>query len=217
MARQLGDVLHYFLDDAPPPTPMAEERRASSTVAAPFLSDDTLRGAMLRALADEFRALGVDARVATNAMQGPDPKEPAQPAPGESLVLMHVPTDQSWDESVRDHLGHCWLAVANDAEGRRELLSVADRVFGTREDAHIGVTVRAASGLGTARDAFDGLAELFEARFARPLLSYGLVVGERALYRSRSRDLDFGDEAGSCARAARTLRDVALLLRGDLE
>ena len=75
--------------------------------------------------------------------------------------------------------------------------------------------MRGAEGLAEARDGFLRFAEIFEARFDQPLLSYGLVVDEVAVHRSWVHRRPVGVE-GAEGRAGRCLRDIAQLLAADL-
>jgi hypothetical protein len=132
------------------------------------------------------------------------------------LVLVQVPTDLPWPQGIGDLLGHCWLVASTGDRDRAEFLSLCERVLAVVPKARVGVTVRGADSLSAARAAFESLAELFEARFDRALLSYGLVLDEHELYPTVARRRAPGG-ARPGTRATRTLRDAAALLRGDLE
>ncbi len=249
MARELGEVLHYFLDDASQPPGRREEPGKAEPcpiVAAPLHPRDPIRTALLWSLAAEMRALG---RAPTLLAPEPQPEHSAWldlaceafaptwvplpagdvgpllgaaadaaatlPQESGSVVLVHVPSDRTWNDAHTQLFSRCWLvAGASDAD-RREFLELCERVLSAAPRAQVGVTVRGAETLAEARGVFDGLAELFAARFERPLTSYGLLVDELELARSLVEGPARGEGFG-CTRAARALRDVALLLRDDL-
>lgn len=243
MARELGDVLHYFLDDDPAPA----ARPPCPVVAAPCRREDALRTALLWQLALEMRQLGQEPALLAPAPDGErsgwldlelDTLAPSfvPVANGQldrlicavrerrnqlgrfcrPVILVQVPTDLPWPQGTGDLLGHCWLVTGSSDRERAEFLSLAERILSVAPKARVGVTVLGADGLASARTAFDTLTELFEARFDRSLLSYGLVLDELELYRTLVERRSLG-VARPGIRAARTLRDVATLLRGDLE
>ncbi|MBW2243420.1 MAG: hypothetical protein JRH01_15660 [Deltaproteobacteria bacterium] len=246
MARQLGDVLHYFLDDAPDVAEVAAKAQPCPIVAAPMHPRDAIRSALLWSVAVELRALGRAPTLLAPALQrdhsawldlASEKLEPswvslpkgdvgplldaasgaASSLPQERgpVVLVHVPSDATWNDGHAELFERCWfVAGASDAD-RQEFLELAERVLTAAPRSRIGVTVRGAETLPAARQIFDGLAELFEARFERNLTSYGLLVDELELARELAERHTALDGAPA-NRAKRALRDVAELLRDDL-
>lgn len=245
MARELGDVLHYFLDDLPEAAD-EEKIQGCPIVAAPLHPRDAIRSALLWNLAVELRALGrapvllapAPARehsawldLASETLEpcwvtlpngDVGPLLSAASAAARSLpqdrgpvVLVHVPSNATWNDGHAALFAHCWLvAGASDAD-RQEFLELSERVLTAAPESRIGVTIRGAETLTAARHIFDGLAELFEARFDRTLISYGLLVDELELARALVEHHATGS-ATPTNRAARALRDVAELMRDDL-
>ncbi len=254
VARELGDVLHYFLDDAPDTVPddvpdAAHERakaQACPIVAAPMHPRDAIRSALLWNVAVELRGLGRAPTLLAPALQRDhsawldlaseklepswvslpkgdiDPLLDAASGAANSLpqergpvVLVHVPSDTSWNDGHAELFERCWfVAGASDAD-RQEFLELSERVLTAAPRSRIGVTVRGAETLLAARRVFDALAELFEARFERNLTSYGLLVDELELARELAKRQSVFDGIPA-SRAKRALRDVAELLRDDL-
>ncbi|MBW2244029.1 MAG: hypothetical protein JRH01_18770, partial [Deltaproteobacteria bacterium] len=129
--------------------------------------------------------------------------------------LVHVPSDATWNDGHAELFERCWfVAGASDAD-RQEFLELAERVLTAAPRSRIGVTVRGAETLPAARQIFDGLAELFEARFERNLTSYGLLIDELELARELA-EHHSAFHGAPANRAKRALRDVAELLRDDL-
>jgi hypothetical protein len=82
VARELGDVLHYFIpdDEAPPPEPLFEPSGSSlATVAVPVGQSDVVRAAFVWNLAVEMARLGA---AATVIAPGDDASESLWPQPG---------------------------------------------------------------------------------------------------------------------------------------
>ena len=94
MARQLGDVLHYFIpdDDAPPPPEPLREPSASALpiVAVPVGQNDVVRAAFVWNLAVEMTRIGA---AVTVIAPGDEASESLWPQPGrEPLGTEFVPT-----------------------------------------------------------------------------------------------------------------------------
>ena len=246
VARELGDVLHYFLDDLPETANDEQKAQGCPVIAAPLHPQDAIRSALLWNLAVELRALGRAPLLLAPAPHSEhsswldlaseklepswvtlpngdiDPLLAAASAAASSLpqergpvVLVHVPSDATWNDGHAALFAHCWLVVGASDADRREFLELCERVLAAAPCARVGVTVRGAETLIAARRIFDGLAELFEARFERTLTSYGLLVDELELARALVERRTTG-AAAPTNRAARALRDVAELLRDDL-
>ena len=82
MARELGDVLHYFIpdDEAPPPEPLREPSGSPlAMVAVPVGESDVVRAAFVWNLAVEMARLGAAATVIS---PGDDASESLWPKPG---------------------------------------------------------------------------------------------------------------------------------------
>jgi hypothetical protein len=237
MARDLGEVLHYFLDEPP---------LAAPVLTVPVAAGDGLRAALAWSLAVESARAGD--RATWVAPASPDAMPAPGGAPGAGLRRVDVPratpdalfaaaaseaaappggapkTDRVWTALPPD-----WLDAA-DPEGpllRQVLLLVTpetrdlERAFGLARGivarapgARLGVTVHRVETLDEARDAFLSLATACEQEWGRPLTSYGLLLDDVQVYRSAVSGRPL---AGSRAdgRAARALRDVVRLLRED--
>ncbi len=242
MARELGDVLHYFIAEpvaAPAPRPMP-------VVAVPVGERDVVRPAFLWNLAVELAREGTPAtwiapeREADPAAPDPGPgpfgatfapsfaedleglaettRACAAPAAGPraaGLVLVQVPA--AWLEKAPE--GHpllAWTLLFTTPEPRDlgRAVGLALRLAETAPRSRIGVTVHGVRAIDEAREAFLGLADAFERRAGRTLCSYGLLLDDLDVYRAIVERRAIGvSRPGS--RAARALRDVARLLRED--
>ncbi len=231
MARDLGDVLHYFLDDedvatGPPPH--------LPVLTAPARAEDRLRAALLRQLAAAFARRGHRVRLVP-AQAGSAAGGAACPARDlaslhseiarsreelagheHPVILVALPTEPRWTDGERELLRRVWLTPRYSDGGRAEFLELTSRILALQPEAEIGASVLGVADLGAARRAFASFAELYEARFERRLRSQGLVLDELEVCRTLSAD-DPGRRLRPGSRAARTLDDVASLLCEDLE
>ncbi|MCP3986412.1 MAG: hypothetical protein GY723_18685 [bacterium] len=243
MARELGDVLHYFLDDASEAPEEEPKATACPIVAAPMHPRDAIRSVLLWNLAVELRHLGREpVLLATELLRDQTrwldlASEKLKPAwvtlsgrdvgplldtaraaansllqERDPVVLVHVPSNATWSDEHKGLFERCWLVVGGSDEDRQEFLELCERVLIAAPRSQIGVTVRGAETVPEARRIFDGLAELFEARFGHSLTSYGLLVDELEL----AQGLAEHHPGNPTSRSTRALRDVAELLRDDL-
>jgi hypothetical protein len=236
VSRDLGDVLHYFIDGAP-----AAGRRV---LAVPLGERDLVRSALVLGLAAELASAGRPAVLAApGACEALGHAESASPQGVERVasdagdagaLAAHVeallgeasagrrgivlaPLPPAWiDGSSRPGALLDWSLVLATPQPRD-----LDRAFGllARIDlaapgGRLGVTVHGIRDLDEARDAFLALAVRSESELGRPLLSYGCLLDDldvcRALVARRPLGL-----VRPASRAARALRDVARLLAED--
>lgn len=242
MARDLGDVLHYFLDD----DEVAQKPPGGGPplLTAPAHGEDRLRAALVRELAIAFARRGHSVQL---LQPNADPSiPPSASIPGFSLktpciagglgalhgdiatardelreqprplLLVALPTESRWTRDERELLRQVWLTPRYSDGGRAEFLSLTSRILDLQPEAEIGASVLGVADLGAARRAFASFAELYEARFERRLRSQGLVLDELEVCRTLSAD-DPGRVVRPGSRAARTLDDVVSLLCEDLE
>ncbi len=229
MARELSDVLHYFLDEEEP-----SSAAGCPVIGMPAHPDDELRGAIQEALTTELQQLGREAHgirpgwsdLAASELP-PEPGAPsytiegaAPPPLGDqvrraqerlattktAVVLVPLPTDRPWEPEEAFLLDRCWLTSRPSDVGRAEFFELAERILSLRPQASVGITILGVDGIEEARSAFDALSEIFTARFDRTLRSYGLLLDAQDLLGGRL----------TSGRAATTLRDVAQLLCDDL-
>lgn len=228
MARELAEVLHYFLDDAEPAPPPA----ARGVVALPLEPDETLRAGFVAELAARLAEGGAGVAVcgprellallpspAPGVTVEPEPVgtgrsglrgEPGPGAPGWRLELVRAdreppPSSPAWS----------LLFATPDPEdlalARRRVGAILRRAPGAR----VGVTLHGVRDLAEAEPTFLRLAAAVEADGAERLLSYGAILDElevlRALVAGRgARGLAPG------SRARRSFEGVAALLTEDL-
>ena len=239
MARQLADVLHHFLGEAP-----AGERAAPATLALLSEADDAFAVAVAWNLAHELARLGLAVAwvtsLADEELLPPDATpgltrllSPAQDltglarATGEAaaklgasrapgLVLVRVPPGWIAPGAAADELLPWTLQLtAPESSLRSHTIAVARRALAARPGARLGVAVCDVRNVREASLAFDALARECAGRSDAQLTSYGVVLDDAELYRSllarRPLALLRPD-----ARATRSVADVARLLRADL-
>jgi len=235
VARELGDVLHYFLDED---APHGRAARCLALVAEP---DELLGVALLWNLAHELASRGSAAAWVTSisdeellpgevtpgitrllspatdlgglarAVREASAKLRASRVPG--LVLTRVPP--AWLEPgplARELLARALLLSVPGAEGRAETLARGARIARCCPDARIGVTLHGVRSVSEAAAAFDALAGA--ASEPGSFWSYGLLLEDHRLYEAL---LARRPVARHCpeSRAAHALRDVARLLQED--
>jgi hypothetical protein len=237
VARELADVLHYFIDDAAP-APSARTR-CLALVAEPDellgvaflwnLAHELARRGMsvawVSALSDEEllpddacagipRLLAPVAELASlaAAVREAGTKLRARSAP--ELVLTRVPP--SWLEpevDAQDLLAFPLLLAGPDAERRDEARVRSQRIADVLPGARIGVTLYGVRSVREAEAAFGTLARELATPHAE-LWSYGLLLDDHLLYDAllaRRPLIHHRPES----RAALALRDVARLLDED--
>jgi hypothetical protein len=238
MARELADVLHHFLGEAPP-----GERLDSASLALLAEPDDALAVGVAWNLAHELARLGLNVawvtsladeellpqavtpgllRLLSRAEGLPDlwlaaaeasAKLAAAQAP--SLVLLRVPP--GWiqpSESAERLLGWTLQLVGPDSLARERALRLAERVRHCQPAACLGVALHDVRSVHEAESAFTALDRAFSRRSDASLTSYGLLLDEAEVYRSllaRRPLLRMHPET----RAASALGDMARLLRAD--
>jgi hypothetical protein len=238
MARELADVLHYFLGDA-----VSGERLGPASLALLSEPDDAFAVAVAWNLAHELARRGPAVAwvtsLADEELLPPDATpgltrvlSPAQdlsglaravgeataklaatPAPG--LVLVRVPP--GWiapGPAAERVLAWTLQLVTPDPEQRRRAVSIARRVAAVYPPARVGAALHEVRSVSEAERAFTALARACAERSSARLASYGLLLDDAELYRSllarRPLALLRPD-----ARATRALADVANLLRAD--
>lgn len=241
MARDLGDVLHWFLDEAAPAPepPAARSAPADGVVTLAFGRKDVLRGAFAWNLAAALAERVPGTRLVTPgpaelpgrgsgaAAGGPEvvpvdgpPQTVAEvaraaAAPG-APVLACLPPESLGEGPGPPGLGTRALVFAtpDEIEAGSTGARVA-RLVRAWPELRPGLTVHGVADLEGARRAFGRLAAEVEARLGRGLASYGLLLDDLDVYRSvvEREPLIRSRPHG---RAAAALRDVAGWLEADL-
>jgi hypothetical protein len=237
VARQLADVLHYFLEDGGAAPGGAT--RCLALVAEP---DEVLGVALLWNLAHELARRGTSvawvsalsdeellpgdatagiARVLApvdelaglaSAVREAGAKLRARRAP--ELVLARVPP--AWlapEAGAEELLAWTLLLAGPDPERRDEARVRGRRIVDAFPGARIGVTVHAVRSVREARAAFDALARELGPAGAE-LWSYGLLLDDHLLYDALLSRRPLSEHRPG-SRAARAVRDVARLLHED--
>jgi hypothetical protein len=238
MARELADILHHFLGDAGAP-----ERLGPASLALLSEPDDAFAVAVAWNLAHELARQGLAVAwvtaLADEELLPPDATPgltrllcPAQDLPAlaraaceasaklaasraPGLVLARVPPAWVVPGPDADRLLAWTLQlVGPDAERASRAIAGARRVFAAAPASRVGATVHDVRGVGEAEQAFTALARECLVRSDVRLTSYGVLLDDAELYRSllARRPLALL-RPGS--RAARSVADVARLLRGD--
>jgi hypothetical protein len=236
MARELADVLHHFLGEAPPAlrgpaclTVVSEPDDAFAASATWNLAHALLRRglpvALVSSLDDEellpaeptpgparLLAPARDADGLVRAVAEAGAKLDAGGAPG--VVLLRLPP--GWiGRAAAPLLGATLQLVAPDLERRARALEHARSIFAAQPAARLGVTLCDVRSVEEAERAYTALARACAERSQARLTSYGVLLDDADLYRSllARRPLPLLRPA---ARAARALADVARLLSEDL-
>ena len=246
MARELQDVVHYFLSA---PAAAGAPRSSAHLVSVPLAPHDVVRLALLWNLAVEAARQG--ARVAlvvpgagrcapwlrpgsgplgievteVEADQLSDLTEAARNAEsrmasrsgGTALVLVAVPLAWLRSDAGASALLDQVLLLTRPEE--RELLETWAALGAISEQApraRIGVSLFGVASLTDARRAFEGLAALTELELARPLASYGVLIDDVHLSRSIVSQRPIALSQPSTL-AARALTDVAAMLLEDAD
>jgi len=231
-------VLHHFLGEAAP------GEREPVTLALLADADDALAVALSWNLAHELARLGVAVAwvtsLADEELLPPDSTpaltrllSPAQDAAAlaraaaeaaaklastraPALVLVRVPPGWLEPGDAAERLLAATLQLSGPDSARRgHALAVARRVLAARPDARLGVTLCDVRSVREAAAAFEALSDESAERSAARLTSYGVLLDDAELYRSllARRPLALLRPDG---RAARSVADVARLLRADL-
>ncbi len=237
MARELADVLHYFLDDEPGPAVptrclalLAEPDELLGTALLWNLGHElTRRGlsvAWVSTLSDEellpSEATGVLPRLLTPvddldalaaAVREAGTKAEKRRPP--QLVLTRIPP--SWlaaSPGGTELLDWSLLVTGPDADARAEARIRLQRVAEIHPAARIGVTLH---GVRSVREAESAYAELAHelCRHGPVPWSYGLLLDEHLLYDALLGRRPLTHHRPE-TRAAEALRDVARLLHEDL-
>jgi hypothetical protein len=242
VARELADVLHYFLGEAP-----AAERGGAAGVGCLALlaePDELLGLGALWNLAHELSRRGV--AVAWVGSLDDEELLPADATPGltrllapargleplagaareagaklaegraPGLVLLRVPP--SWLEpgaAAEQLLGWALLLSAPEPEPLGETLARITWIAGACPGARVGVTVHGVRSVREAEAAYAALAAAARERLDAPLWSYGLILQDAELYGSLLARRPLSARRPESA-ALRSLRDVARLVHEDL-
>jgi len=241
MARNLEEVLHYFLEEEPhSPEGPAAQRAGILAVSVP--PGDLLRATLVWNLAVEVAGSGISTCLlvpgASDAhtlwppadpgdlqrleVAGSGPEElgraaaevAAKPGRRPALVWVPIPTGvllEAGAEWIR------WLLLLTTPRPRDLARSseLAARLLTRSPALRLGVLVHGVARIRQARAAFESLAATVEARTGRSVWSYGLAPEGLDLYRAlagRSHLSGLRPEGG----AARALRDAARWIREDL-
>jgi hypothetical protein len=220
VARELGDVLHYFLEDA-------VRAHASRRVHTPVGTGEVLRAGWLWNLALELRERGCASRLvapaggALAAFAGAD----ATLAPSEGEL------DSAFARAARElpvAEGGRWLfllapraeapcapdlllllVTPDPADQARACAQVAERTR-RRPCPRVGVTVHGVRDLAHAEETYLAFAERCGRACEAPLTSYGVLLDDLAVYRAVGERRSL--RARGCGEAVRSLADVARLL-----
>jgi len=243
MARQLADVMHYFLDE-----PAGRAPAGPPLVAVPIREKDVLRACFVWNLAVEVGRAGPRSAVLVPADGGfasarellPEPPVGGALAPDLVVTPARDPSALAREaRSLADAAGRralsfvlvpAWwiepgvatgglfrwtlLFATPEAEDRAAAEELAVRVSALDPNARLGVTIHGVASLREAALAFRALAARVEPRIGRPLVSYGLLLDELLLYRDASEGRAVG-LARPQSRAARALADAGELLLAD--
>jgi hypothetical protein len=239
VARQLADVLHYFLDDGAAAAPAAPAR-CLALVAEP---DEVLGVAFLWNLAHELSRRGTSVAW-VNALSDEE-LLPGDATPGLARVLAPVDELAGLASAVREagakllraqrapelvltRVPPAWLApepgahellswtlllAGPDPERRDEARLRSRRIADAFPGARIGVTVHGVRSVREAETAYGTLAR----ELATPgteLWSYGLLLEDHLLYDALLARRPLTQQRPD-SRAAHSLRDVARLLHED--
>ena len=239
MARELGDVAHYFLPDAEPgPAGSAE------IVCAPIAARDVARQALLWNLAVEIARQGKPAALVVPAPEGCAPwpgagrgplgVEVVEAAPATIATLAEAARDAAARANARSTtppvvlVGVPLAALRKGADAgsllqrvllltrpdERELVetwAALDAIVEQAPGAALGACVFGVRSLADARRTFEGLAALAELELERTLTSYGVLIDDIHLSRSivSQRPIVLTQPGSPAARA---LGDVAAML-----
>lgn len=235
MPRELGDVLHWFLDEPP-------RRRAPAGPGGFALAvgaKDVLRAAFAWNLAAALAERAPGTTLVTRAPPGGGlrwPRAgPARLVPVADIdasrlaaaarreadrgapVLTCVPPDVLGPEAASAPPGARALVFANPDEiDTGAALRLLEALLATWPGLAVGAVIHGATAIAAARRAFDRLEAVCEARLGRPLASYGLLLDDLDVYRSVVEGLPLVESRPE-GRAARALRDVAGWMHRDLE
>jgi hypothetical protein len=238
MARELADVLHHFLGDAP-----LGERLGPASLALLSEPDDAFAVGVAWNLAHELARLGLSVAwvtsLADEELLPPDAtpgltrllspthelgglsravveaaaKLSASQLPG--LVLVRVPPAWISAGAAADRmLGWTLQLSGPEFEQRREALRIAASVLEARRDARVGIALHGVRSIDEAEAAFGACLQEWSEHSRAALTSYGLLLDDAEVYRSllARRPLALTRPG---TRAARALVDVASLLRAD--
>ncbi len=238
MARELADVLHHFLGEAP-----LGERLGPANLALLSEADDAFAVGVAWNLAHELARFGLSVAwvtsLADEELLPPDATPgltrllaPSQElaglarAAGEAsaklaasrmpgVVLVRVPP--AWisaGAAAERLLGWTLQLTGPDVEQRRRALRVAARVLEARRDARVGIALHEVRSVDEAEAAFGACAREWAEQSRATLTSYGLLLDDAEVYRSllARRPLALVRPE---TRAARALADVASMLRAD--
>ncbi|MEB2346045.1 MAG: hypothetical protein OZ948_15050 [Deltaproteobacteria bacterium] len=243
MARELGDVAHYFLPGEPP----GAGAGGAHWIAVPLVPRDVARLALLWNLAVELARQGAPAALVAPAGEtctpwpepgrGPLGVEVVESGSGELTALADAARDASARACTRGHgtplvlvavpsaalrkgadagplLGRVLLLSRPDERELVETWAALDAIAEQSPGARIGVCVFGVRSLADARRTFEGLAQLAELELERTLTSYGVLIDDVHLSRSIVAQRPIAlAQPGSPA--ARALTDVATMLLAD--
>jgi hypothetical protein len=238
MARELADVLHHFLGEAP-----LDGRLGPSSLALLSEADDAFAVGVTWNLAHELARLGLavawvtsladeellppDATPGLTRLLSPaqdlgglaravaeaSAKLAASRAPG--LVLVRVPPARIAPGPAAERvLGWTVQLAAPDSARRGRALAVARRVVAACPRARLGVALHEVRTVREAEIAFTALARETAERSSAHLTSYGVLLDDAEIYRSLLARRPLASMRPD-ARASRSVADVASLLRAD--
>lgn len=240
MARELADVLHFFLDDAPPRAALP----AAPVLAVPLAEGDALRASFVWNLAVELARGGARPVVAVpgGARYGaellPDPPlggllaPEVSRAPAGDLAALAALVGRLRRRArgpVIALVPPAWLGPAGggapllawtllfarpEPDGLATTAALAERLAAAAPDGRVGVTLHGVSTVAEARGAFERLAGLSGPALRARLWSYGVLLDDLDVYRGLAEGRAVG-LARPQSRAARALADVARLLLDD--
>ena len=241
MARELADVLHYFLDDAAPRAGLP----GAPVLALPVAEHDELRASFVWNLAVEIARTGARPLVAVPSGARFAAELVPEPALG-GVLAPEVARAEACDlpelAAEASELRRCargpvlallppgWLAAgARGAEvlawtlffSRPEpgalaaAAALGERIVAAAPGARVGVTFHGVDTVAEARDAFERLAALCTPRLRAGLASYGVLLDDLDVYRGLTERRAVG-LARPQSHAARALADVARLLLDDV-
>jgi hypothetical protein len=242
VARELADVIHYFLEDTP-----AGRSPEAPLVACPVGEKEAVRLAFVWNLAVELARSGV--RPSLVVPEGTSVRD-LLPAPAvggvlapelvlspartladfardargprgsrgpreEAVRLAVVPAEWVRGGGAAGLLAWTLLFATPEPDDLEATQALAARVAAAEPGAEVGVVLHGVESVAESRAAFGQLAGRFEAEYGRPLRSYGLLLDDLLVYRAvvERRPVVLSHPQSLAARA---LADVARLLLGDL-
>lgn len=247
MARRLGDVLHHFLPEVAPgaerraalpivAVPLGERdvvRTAFAwnvavelsrlggvaTVLASDGSDDANPWASVTAAGEGAELVFSGARNIADLARAACDLAVVRAAETQEAGAVLACLRPDWlchAGAGRPLLHHALVFASPDRRDLIDAYALAKRLAAVDRGVRVGVTIHGVKSVAEAERTFGRLAGVAERHLGLTLVSYGVLLDELDVYRCTVDRLPVG-VARPQSRAARSLRDVAQLLFGDLK